>query len=135
MYPLLAAIFFTNIFITAILIITSIPSTRHVLSKSSKWRFSNLELSEARLLWVESIDLIKLTGDRWKKNSVYQPGGRKVEIRSIKIFRRVGEQIRFGKNKFYHYKYIRFQWRSYSRANPLYARLENQSNSNNKYII
>ena len=26
------------------------------------------------------------TGDRRKKNSVYQPGGREVEIRSIKIF-------------------------------------------------
>ena len=56
-------------------------------------------------------------------------------IRSIKIFRRVGEQIRFGKKKSYHYKYIRFQWRSYSRANPPYARLENQSHSNNEYII
>jgi hypothetical protein len=39
------------------------------------------------------------------------------------------------KKNFYHYKYIRFQWRSCSRANSLYARLENQSNSNNKYII
>jgi hypothetical protein len=56
-------------------------------------------------------------------------------MRSIKIFRRVAEQIRFGKKKFYHYKYIRFQWRSYSRANPSNARLENQSHSNNKYII
>jgi len=59
-----------------------------------------------------------MTGDRRKKNSVYQPGGREDEIRSIKIFRRVGEQIRFGKKKFYQYKYIRFQWHSYSRANP-----------------
>jgi len=38
------------------------------------------------------------------------------------------------KKKFYHYKYKRFQC-SYSRANPSYARLENQSHSNNKYII
>jgi len=35
-----------------------------------------------------------------KKNSVYQPGGREGEMRSIKIFRRVGEQIRFGKKNF-----------------------------------
>ena len=40
---------------------------------------------------------LEKTGDRRKKNSVYRPGGREVEIRSIKIFRRVGEQIRFGK--------------------------------------
>ena len=37
-----------------------------------------------------------LTGDRRKKNSVYRPG----EIRSLKIFRRVGEEISFGKKKF-----------------------------------
>jgi len=37
------------------------------------------------------------SGDRRKKNSVYRPGGREGEIRSIKFFRRVGEQIRFGK--------------------------------------
>ncbi len=40
------------------------------------------------------------SGDRRKKNSVYRPGGREVEIRSLKIFRRVGEEIRFGKKKF-----------------------------------
>jgi len=39
-------------------------------------------------------------GDRRKKNSVYRPGGREGEIRSLKIFRRVGEEIRFGKKKF-----------------------------------
>jgi hypothetical protein len=37
------------------------------------------------------------SGDRRKKNSVYRPGGREGEIRSLKIFRRVGEEIRFGK--------------------------------------
>jgi hypothetical protein len=40
---------------------------------------------------------VRISGDRRKKNSVYRPGGREVEIRSIKIFQRVGEQIRFGK--------------------------------------
>ena len=38
-------------------------------------------------------------GDRRRK-SVYRPGGREGEIRSLKIFRRVGEEIRFGKKKF-----------------------------------
>ena len=48
---------------------------------------------------MEILSII-ITGDRRKKNSVYRPGGREDEIRSIKIFRRVGEQIRFGKKKF-----------------------------------
>jgi hypothetical protein len=39
-------------------------------------------------------------GDRRKKNSAYQPDGREDENRSIKIFRREGEQIRFGKKNF-----------------------------------
>jgi len=42
----------------------------------------------------------KFQGIGEKKNSVYQPGGREVEIRPIKIFRRVGEQIRFVKKYF-----------------------------------
>jgi len=37
-----------------------------------------------------------MAGDRRKKNSVYRPGEREGEIRSMKNFRWVGEQIRFG---------------------------------------
>ena len=48
-------------------------------------------------IFVKTKRALQLSENRRKKNSVYRPGGREAEIRSIKIFRRVGEQIRFGK--------------------------------------
>ena len=71
-------------------------------SKSSQFRkfYNPVPISSPRDTGFRRHSLRIVSGDRRKKNSVSQPGAREGEIRSIEIFRRVGEQIRFGKKNF-----------------------------------